>query len=147
MLVGQILVPGVSGAATALPATTWVSRSPATSPPARSLASMAYDPATGQLVLFGGIHETPSESFVVFGDTWTHITAPSGLGSHPRSARGAATRPPWPTTRPPARWSSLAARGSTPTSPSETLGPITALPGPAAPRHVPPGTVRRLHGL
>ena len=32
----------------------WTELSPATSPPARSDASMAYDPGTGQLVLFGG---------------------------------------------------------------------------------------------
>jgi hypothetical protein len=46
--------------------TTWTELNPATSPPARSEASMAYDPGTGQLVLFGGYDDNP-----FLNDTWT----------------------------------------------------------------------------
>jgi hypothetical protein len=45
----------------------WAEQSPATSPPARSDASMAYDPGTGQLVLFGG---NDGEGGIE-GDTWS----------------------------------------------------------------------------
>jgi hypothetical protein len=53
---------------------TWVWRSgwnqvfPATSPPARRDAGMAYDPTTGTVVLFGGSNNANG---VPFGDTWT----------------------------------------------------------------------------
>ncbi|HLG92667.1 MAG TPA: hypothetical protein VKY15_06770, partial [Acidimicrobiales bacterium] len=46
--------------------TTWAQQFPATSPPVRDGASMAYDPAIGKVVLFGG--ENPS----FLGDTWTY---------------------------------------------------------------------------
>ena len=46
--------------------TTWTQQHPATSPPHRLDASMAYDPATRTVVLFGG-----SSSRSTFGDTWT----------------------------------------------------------------------------
>ena len=36
-------------------APTWTLLSPATSPPARTGPSMTFDPATGQLILFGGL--------------------------------------------------------------------------------------------
>src|SRR5690242_14799971 len=51
-------VPGLSrpaALATSSPALTWTKQAPATSPPARWAASMAYDAATGTVVLFGGI--------------------------------------------------------------------------------------------
>ncbi len=77
--IGQLVLFGGTGAngqdlvdTWAYNGTTWAKESPATSPPARSVASMAYDPAIGRLVLFGGTHETPSKSFVLFGDTWTY---------------------------------------------------------------------------
>jgi Galactose oxidase, central domain len=47
--------------------TTWTQQFPATSPPARSDASMAFDQSTGQLVLFGG-----ERSGLRLGDTWTY---------------------------------------------------------------------------
>jgi hypothetical protein len=55
--------------------TTWAQLpiSPAQSPPARGLPSMAYDPATGQLMLFGGISHS-----VLLDDTWTF-----GPGANP----------------------------------------------------------------
>lgn len=46
---------------------TWTELSPPTSPTARNYSSMAYDPATGNIVLFG---EGNSNSGTV-GDTWT----------------------------------------------------------------------------
>lgn len=44
--------------------TTWDKRKPASSPPGRVDATMAYDEAAGQLVLFGGT------SGIALGDTW-----------------------------------------------------------------------------
>ena len=44
----------------------WTQQSPATSPPARLGAAMAYDASAGQLVLFGGFGTSG-----VLGDTWT----------------------------------------------------------------------------
>jgi hypothetical protein len=48
--------------------TTWVAASPATSPSARNGASMDYDPATSQLVLFGGFVGVGQG--IEAGDTW-----------------------------------------------------------------------------
>lgn len=48
--------------------TTWTQQSPASSPPARYAATMAYDAATGTVVLFGGY----GASGDVLGDTWTY---------------------------------------------------------------------------
>lgn len=58
-------VPSASEAAAG--ASTWVQLSPARHPSARSFAAMAYDPATDQLVLFGG----QNTGFRQLGDTWT----------------------------------------------------------------------------
>ena len=70
---------------------TWTKLSPTTSPAARSAASMAYDPATGQLVLFGGADRlttrptTPSALSTTWdwnGTTWTRLSpaaSPPGL--------------------------------------------------------------------
>jgi hypothetical protein len=46
---------------------TWTRQAPATSPPARYEASMAYDAATGTAVLFGGYNAASTR----FADTWT----------------------------------------------------------------------------
>jgi hypothetical protein len=46
---------------------TWTQQSPAISPPPSEMASMAYDPATGQLVLFGGVGQGQTG---IMGDTW-----------------------------------------------------------------------------
>jgi hypothetical protein len=54
----------VAGAGT--PSTTWTEQSPATSPSARYAASMAYDPVTGNMVLFGGLGNSG-----LLNDTWT----------------------------------------------------------------------------
>jgi N-acetylneuraminic acid mutarotase len=56
---------------------TWEQLSPAASPPARADASLAYDPATSQLVLFGGVDTTYlSETWTFDGSTWTKHTTP-----------------------------------------------------------------------
>ena len=59
-----VTVPGPGAEATA-PQANWTQLTPATKPPARAYASMAYDPGTGQLVLFGGY----DGGFL--DDTWT----------------------------------------------------------------------------
>lgn len=41
--------------ASSAPAPTWTKQAPATSPPDLASASMAYDAATGTVVLFGGV--------------------------------------------------------------------------------------------
>jgi hypothetical protein len=61
------VVPGRAAAATPAPAATWTQQHPATSPPARYGASMSYDQATGDAVLFGGVGSSGS----YLGDTWT----------------------------------------------------------------------------
>jgi hypothetical protein len=48
----------------------WIGLSPATAPPARTAAAMAYDPATGDMVLFGGDQVTDGTG-VLLSDTWT----------------------------------------------------------------------------
>jgi hypothetical protein len=48
--------------------TTWTQLFPATHPSARFEVSMAYDPGTGHIVLFGGATGTTNRTF---GDTWT----------------------------------------------------------------------------
>ena len=83
--------------------TTWTERSPATSPPARYFASMAYDPATGNMVLFGG-----DGSSGYLGDTWTW-NGITWTERPPAPPLRPASSPPWPTTRPPGTWSSSAA--------------------------------------
>ncbi|HEX3833548.1 MAG TPA: putative Ig domain-containing protein [Solirubrobacteraceae bacterium] len=47
----------------------WAVAKPATAPAPRYGASMAYDPATGQLILTGGTNGTNSSS--IYNDTWT----------------------------------------------------------------------------
>jgi hypothetical protein len=46
--------------------TTWMQQTPAVHPSAREFASMADDPATGTVVLFGGGNQGRE-----FADTWT----------------------------------------------------------------------------
>src|SRR5487761_1483689 len=53
-------------------AVTWTQQAPATSPPARYGASMAYDAATSTVVLFGGSGSgTGGQGSTILGDTWT----------------------------------------------------------------------------
>jgi Galactose oxidase, central domain len=63
---------------------TWTQLNPTTSPSARYGASMAYDPSTGQMVLFGGIDnvgDSGDDTWTWNGTTWTQLnpaTSPAG---------------------------------------------------------------------
>jgi hypothetical protein len=60
--------------------TNWVQQSPANSPPARTFATMTYDPATGNVVLFGGVGSTGdnlNDTWVWDGSNWTQINSPT----------------------------------------------------------------------
>ena len=71
-VVAAVAAFGVPGAgqsaalASSSPVLNWTQQAPATSPPGRFLASMAYDAATGNVVMFGGLG-----SRSVLGGTWT----------------------------------------------------------------------------
>ena len=70
---------------------TWTWQFPATSPPGRALASMAYDPATGQLLLFGGFGfggvagPDSNDTWDWNGRTWTRLNP----GTSPQARYGA----------------------------------------------------------
>jgi hypothetical protein len=49
----------------------WTQHHPASSPSPRQGAAMAWDPATHQLLLFGGGTSSGGQQLTVFGDTWT----------------------------------------------------------------------------
>ena len=51
--------------------TTWIEKFPATSPPARTMTAMAYNPVEGRVVLFGGSEESAPNS-TAFDDTWEY---------------------------------------------------------------------------
>jgi hypothetical protein len=75
---------------------TWTQQHPATSPPARFGASMAYDTATGNVVMFGGENRqarAPRGTWAWDGSTWTKqapTTSPPGR-IYPAMAYDAAT--------------------------------------------------------
>jgi len=81
------LVPGLVVVAACLPSAihaqtatftpTWVQQSPATSPVARYISTMAYDAATGQIVVFGGVNN----SFAAVNDTWVLQLGALNLGT------------------------------------------------------------------
>lgn len=57
--------------------TTWIQRSPVTSPATRSGSAMAYDPVGRVVVLFGGSpgqNDLDSETWIWDGTTWTDLT-------------------------------------------------------------------------
>lgn len=69
----------------------WIQQHPATSPPARDFASMAYDAATGQLILFGGGEggkRLPNQAPPPLNDTWTWNGA-NWMQLHPANVPGA----------------------------------------------------------
>jgi hypothetical protein len=74
---GASLGIGGSPAAAAPPTGAWTQLSPATSPPALQDAAMAYDPATSQLVLFGGDVVgvgLDNDTWIWNGATWTELS-------------------------------------------------------------------------
>jgi hypothetical protein len=59
----------------------WAELSPATSPPARYGAAMAYDPATSTLVLYGGANGSGgylNDTWTWNGTTWANVTPSTG---------------------------------------------------------------------
>jgi hypothetical protein len=67
------LIGASSSSATTPSLLPWVQQSPTTSPTPTSAGSMAYDPATGQMVLLGGFG-ADNETWTYDGTTWTHQT-------------------------------------------------------------------------
>ncbi|HLX57281.1 MAG TPA: kelch repeat-containing protein, partial [Ktedonobacteraceae bacterium] len=61
----------------------WLQQHPATVPPARTQAGLAYDAASGQLVLFGG--QNAAFYGIALNDTWTW-TGSNWLQQHPDTA-------------------------------------------------------------
>jgi hypothetical protein len=59
---------------------TWVERHPATTPPARSRAAMAFDPELGAVVMFGGDigYNRLDDTWVWNGTDWRELTDASG---------------------------------------------------------------------
>jgi hypothetical protein len=55
----------------------WVQLSPTNSPPARSYLAMAYDPASGKVIVFGGYDGTGylNDTWTFDGINWTHVDA------------------------------------------------------------------------
>ena len=80
---GVLGLPGPAALAGTSPALTWTKQHPATSPPALANAPMAYDAATGTVVLFGGTSRRPHQTWTWDGSTWTRqhpATSPSHWG-------------------------------------------------------------------
>jgi hypothetical protein len=71
----------------------WVQLSPAGTPSPRLDASMAYDPATGQLLLFGGYGTDGylADTWVWNGSTWSELSTP--VSPSPREAASIAYDP------------------------------------------------------
>ena len=74
----------------------WAQQSPATSPPASESASMAFDPATGDMVLFGGYNNTLgalSETWTWDGSNWAEQSPATSPPARPRRWRLHGLRP------------------------------------------------------
>jgi hypothetical protein len=100
MLAGTVVIgPSLSSAAPAWPGAHWSTLSPAVSPSPRSGPAMAYDPATAQMILYGG--QCPggtgegncSDTWDWTGTTWTQLFPPTSPGAlYGSLAYDAATR-------------------------------------------------------
>src|SRR5215469_11958565 len=89
MLTAAGLLGAVPPAAASAHALDWTKQAPASSPPARYDAAMAYDAATKTVVLFGG-DDGKSHNF---GDTWTwngSTWTKQAPAAHPAARYGAA---------------------------------------------------------
>jgi uncharacterized SAM-binding protein YcdF (DUF218 family) len=73
---GLISAALVLAGAQPLVASTWEMLSPATAPPARAYAAMAYDPVSNKVVLFGGMGASANlnDTWAFDGTTWTQLT-------------------------------------------------------------------------
>jgi hypothetical protein len=75
----------------------WTVQMPTTSPPPRAYSAMAFDPLTGEVLLFGGTDNINSGSAPRLGDTWTWNGTrwlPRNSGAiYPRYALSMATDP------------------------------------------------------
>lgn len=85
--VGGLLATSlIVNAGTALAATssvgTWTQQNPTTSPPVRDYDAMAYDPASNQLVLFGGSTgaNVLNDTWVWDGSNWSQVADNGALG-------------------------------------------------------------------
>ncbi len=78
------VVPGVVQASS-VSAATWTQQHPATSPPVREQASMAYDAAAGTVVLIGAVpgHGLHYETWTWDGRTWTQQAATTPHSNDP----------------------------------------------------------------
>ncbi len=85
VLVGTVVFsPAEASAAPTWPGTHWTKLSPSTSPSPRYNAEMAYDPATGQMILYGGDacpaagpSMSCSDTWDWNGTTWSELFPPS----------------------------------------------------------------------
>jgi hypothetical protein len=75
-----LAVCGVLGMAPAAAQARWTQQHPASHPPARAHAAMAYDTATRTVVLFGAGGYRDADTWVWNGSTWTQ----RAQKSHPR---------------------------------------------------------------
>src|SRR5882757_608152 len=65
-LLAAILLGVVSAVVGQIPPSTWIQLNPRHSPPQRAACSMAYDPVSHKVVMFGGFGR-----YHYFNDTWT----------------------------------------------------------------------------
>jgi hypothetical protein len=78
-----VILASIGTAVATSPVPIWMQDNPVTSPPSRYLANTAYDPATGNMVLFGGESASGplNDTWVWNGTTWTAenaATSPTG---------------------------------------------------------------------
>ena len=112
-MVAGLVAEGVTGVtpASASSVPLWSQVTGAGGPAALSGAAMAYDPGTGQTIMFGG-----NASGTAQGITWNWNGSTSTWAQlTPLSSPSARTGPPWRTTRLPASCSSSAATTARPT--------------------------------
>lgn len=78
-LVFVIAIIAVPPCATAAPNVSWTQLTPATSPAARAYPSMAYDPVSKKIILFGGFSAKGylNDTWTFDGTTWTKLTTSS----------------------------------------------------------------------
>ena len=128
---------GVKGDTWTWNGSTWTKQAPASSPPVRFEATMAYDAATGNVVLFGGTarHGALGDTWTWDGTTWTQ--------QHPAASPPPGSARRWLMTRLPATWSCRRRNGGS----WRHLDLGRHHLDPAAPGGQPVAPVRRVDGL